>query len=351
MPHASRTARTPLAGSPIATVLATIASTTFAFASAGVAEETSKPQPATPELESVYDPYRGMERNGRIPMVEKAKYVDHPERWRYIPEGRLKPGNFFERFLVSSFAVPLFFHNADVGTGAGLGITDIDFRQKRRREFLGAFLSYTTEGQQSYTLRWRRWLKHLEVPEGGVLQEERSYLTASGGYRKTLTRRFYGIGPTTNKRDQSSYTDEVGFFDVGLSHSLPGKALDDFIVASGLDKYRGQIAPRNAFNSPWVTAADLRLSQEIPAFFDSARAVVTLDIRNVANLINKDWGQLASVQFPYVAPVLNATINPATGRYTYSPLPGRTGPAPANFVVSPAQASVWQMQLGVRFEF
>jgi len=197
------------------------------------AEETSAPQPATPELESVYDPYRGMDKDGRIPEVDKAKYVDHPERWRYIPEGRIKPGNYFERFLVSSFAVPLFFHNADVGTGGGLGITDIDFRQQRRREFLGGFFSYTTEGQQSYTARWRRWLKHMDLPGGGVLQEERSFLSAGGGYRKTLTRRFFGIGPSTNEDDESSYTDEVGFADLGLSTSLPG-AFDDFVVEVAL---------------------------------------------------------------------------------------------------------------------
>lgn len=139
--------------------------------------------------------------------------------------------------------------------------------------------------------------------------------------------------------------------DVDYGGGLTPQALEDFIVASGLDKYRGSIAPRNAFSSPWVTSADLRFSQEIPTFLGASRAVVSLDIENVANLINKDWGQLASVQFPYVAPVLNASINATTGRYTYSPLPGRTTPAPANFVVSPAQSSVWQMQLGIRFEF
>jgi len=201
-------------------------------ASIAVAED-SEPQPSTPEVESVYDPYRGMDKDGRIPEVDKASLVDHPERWRYIPEGRIKPGNYFQRFLVSSFAIPLFFHNADVGTGVGVALTDIDFRQQRRREFLGGFFSYTTEGQQSYVLRWRRWLKHMEVPDGGVLQEERSYLSAGGGYRKTLTRRFFGIGPATNEDDETSYTDEVGFLDLGLSHSLPG-ALDDFVWELGL---------------------------------------------------------------------------------------------------------------------
>ena len=182
-PRAPRAVRKPLG--PIA--IFALAALLSGAPSDALAED-SEPQPSTPEVESVYDPYRGMDEDGRIPEVDKANLVDHPERWRYIPEGRIKPGNYFQRFLVSSFALPIVFRNADVGTGLGIALTDIDFRQKRRREFLGGFFSYTTEGQQSYVLRWRRWLKHMEVPDGGVLQEERSFLSAGGGYRKTLRR-------------------------------------------------------------------------------------------------------------------------------------------------------------------
>lgn len=181
---------------------------------------------SAPEMESVYDPYRGMDPDGRIPRIDKSAYVDRPSRWRYIPEGRIKPGNLFERFLVSSFIVPLFFQSSDVGTGFGAAITDIDFRKQRRREFLGGFFSYTTEGQQSYVVRWRRWLRHMDVPGGGVLQEERSFLRAGGGYQKTLTRRFFGIGPSTQERQETSFTDETAFVDLGLSHSLGGRFQD-----------------------------------------------------------------------------------------------------------------------------
>ncbi len=197
------------------------------------AAEESGPDLVSPELESVYDPYEGMDRDGRIPKIDKAAYVDRPTRWRYIPEGRIKPGNVLERFLVSSFVIPLFFSNPDVGTGFGVAFTDIDFRKQRRREFLGGFFSYTTEEQQSYVVRWRRWLKHLDVPGGGVLQEERSYLRAGGGYRKTLTRRFFGIGPSTQERQETSYTDAVAFVDLGLSKSLEG-VLDDFVFEFGV---------------------------------------------------------------------------------------------------------------------
>lgn len=197
-----------------------------------LAEETSADSTAR-EMESVYNPYLGMDRDGRIPRIDKSAYVDRPERWRYVPEGRIKPGNFLQRFLVSSFIVPIIFSNSDVGTGFGLALTDIDFRRQRRREFLGGFFSYTTEGQQSYVLRWRRWLKHMDVPGGGILQEERSFLRAGGGYRKTLTRRFFGIGPSTKESQETSYTDEVVFLELGLSKSLEG-ALDDFVFEVGL---------------------------------------------------------------------------------------------------------------------
>ena len=198
-----------------------------------VVAEDSVVDAAAPEVEVVYDPYRGVDENGRIPRIDKAALIARPERWRYVPEGRIKPGGFFERFLVSSFLIPLFFANSDVGIGLGLALTDIDFRAQRRREFMGAFLSYTTEGQQSYVLRWRRWLKHLEVPTGGILQEERSFASVSGGYRKTLTRRFFGIGPSTRERQETSYTDQMAFLDLDLSTSLEG-SLEDFVLELGL---------------------------------------------------------------------------------------------------------------------
>ena len=105
--------------------------------------------------------------------------------------------------LVTSFPIPLVFIESDVGFGGGVALTDIDFRQQRRREFAGIFLTVTSKGQQSYQMAWRRWLHHMDLPQGGVLQEERSFVRARGGYSKTLTRRFFGIGPDTREEDES----------------------------------------------------------------------------------------------------------------------------------------------------
>ena len=104
-----------------------------------------------------YDPLEGMDANGRIERPELPPDLPNPDRWRYIPEGRIKPGNVFQRLLVTSFPIPLVFIESDVGFGGGVALTDIDFRQQRRREFAGIFLTATTKGQQSYQMAWRRW--------------------------------------------------------------------------------------------------------------------------------------------------------------------------------------------------
>jgi hypothetical protein len=271
-----------------------------------VVAENSVPASASVKKEVAYDPYRGMDQNGRIPSIDKAALVTKPERWRYIPEGRLKPGGFFERFLVSSFLLPLFFANSAVGVGLGVAITDIDFRAQRRREFLGAFLSYTTKGQQSYVLRWRRWLKHLEVPTGGVLQKERSFVSAGGGYRKTLTSRFFGIGPSTKESQETSYTDQIAFLELGLSKSLEG-SFEDVVLELDVrgehhwlsrgrvggagqtnTEFSGLFAEANPYGLGWVGGGmrwDTRDSQRNPY-----RGTV-LGGRVDAALLQSDWNR------------------------------------------------------------
>jgi outer membrane protein assembly factor BamA len=180
-----------------------------------------------------FDPWKGIEKDGRIPKVDKPDDLPNPERWRYIPEGRLKPGNVFQRFLVSSFIAPFFFRDSDVGFGGGLAITDLDFRQQRRREFAGIFASYTVEGQQDYRIAWRRRLHHREASGGGVFQEERSFLKAWGGYEKSLTRRFYGLGAGTSEGDETSYSDKTAFGRIGFELAIPDPG-DNLVVGASI---------------------------------------------------------------------------------------------------------------------
>ncbi len=222
------------------------------LAAAGAAAQLEAPH--EPTRPGTYDPLQGMEPSGRIPKVPLPVELLNPERWRYIPEGRIKPGNVFERFLVSSFAAPQFFFEQAVGAGGGIALTDIDFRGQRRREFLGAFFTYTTEGQQKYRVIWRRWLHQEELPGGGVILEERSFLDAAGGYQKTLTRRFFGLGPETRPSAESSYTDEAVDFGVRSDISLP-QAGSDWVLTVGLRGEHHNLSPGRVSGEPTTDQA------------------------------------------------------------------------------------------------
>jgi Omp85 superfamily domain len=209
-----------------------------------------------------YDPLLGMEPSGRIPKVPLPPDLPEPERWRYVPEGRIKPGNLFERLLVTSFVTPQIFYQQDVGVGGGVAVTDIDFRSQRRQEFLGAFVTQTTEGQERYRLIWRRWLYQRELPEGGVLQEERSFVGVAGGYERTLTRRFFGLGPDTRPSAESSYTDEVTDLGLRADLALPGPG-SDWVGTLGLRGEHHNLAPGRVSGIPTT-------NQAFPSLFDQA---------------------------------------------------------------------------------
>lgn len=204
---------------------------------ASAEEDTSPPaREQTAAYAEEYDPFDGVEKSGRIPGVERPAELKNPDRWRYIPEGRIKPGTLFDRFLVSSFMAPFVTQNEDTGTGFGVTITDIDFRAKRRQEFAGIFLSQSTEGEQDYGIVWKRWLNHIEREGGGVFQEERSFVFASVGYEKTLTKRFFGFGPgdeDANEDTETSYVDEEFEVDLGMQVSWPEPG-GNWILGGGL---------------------------------------------------------------------------------------------------------------------
>ncbi|MCR9244165.1 MAG: BamA/TamA family outer membrane protein [bacterium] len=188
---------------------------------------TSQPGSQGPQSpQQPYNPLRGLDPDGRIPKPEFPADLAHPERWRYTPPGRIKPGNIFERFLVSSFFSPILFREEDIGFGGGVAFTDTDFRNQNYREFANIVVTHSEEGQQTYSIFWQRWLHHRELDNGGIIREERGRVTARAGYRKTLTRRFFGFGSRTPEANETSFTEEVTTIGVGLRDTLgePGGA-------------------------------------------------------------------------------------------------------------------------------
>jgi hypothetical protein len=118
-----------------------------------------------------------------------------------------------------------------------------------------------------------------------------------------------------------------------------------FLQSSGLSDYAGGIAPRNEFESRWYTSVDMRFQQQIPVpgWRDTDRLIAFLDIENVGNLINDEWGYLEQVRYEYFQPTANVDV--VNGQYVFSDF--RTDVETR--ITNPA--SLWQIQLGLKYVF
>ena len=112
----------------------------------------------------------------------------------------------------------------------------------------------------------------------------------------------------------------------------------------GLNSYKGQIAPRNAFNAPWFNTLDLHFLQELPALVEGHKLQLTVDTVNFSNLLFPGWGRLEQIAFPGNVQVAGAKI--VNNQYVFTS-PSLTTP---NQSLS-ARASVWQVQLGLHYSF
>ncbi len=162
---------------------------------------------------------------------------------------------------------------------------------------------------------------------------------------------------------------------VSFDNANNAALFDDFINRSGLSKFRGQIAPRNAFTSAWVTKLDLHFSQELPAFVGKSKITLFGDIENFTNFLNKNWGQIREYSFPYaIAPVTVGCLTTpvATGTAaTGAAVAANAGQACAQYRYAPNQTAVvngvtqftdpletiystqslYTIRIGVRFSF
>jgi hypothetical protein len=135
---------------------------------------------------------------------------------------------------------------------------------------------------------------------------------------------------------------------VALADQLTAwQALDAFIRRdSGLNAARGTIVPRNASREPWYHGLDARIAQDIPIpGLRDHRLQLTLDIMNMLNLLNKDWGKLVYVSNQNDVPWAYKGVDTATGKEKIN-FTDR-----ANIFSLSQLSSRWQAQLGLRYSF
>ena len=120
-----------------------------------------------------------------------------------------------------------------------------------------------------------------------------------------------------------------------------------------------EISERFGGVNPWYGNIDLRLLQDISVLTGSKRNTLqlSLDILNLPNLLNSDWG-VRKVATPAATSPLTLVGFDGDGEpvFNFAAAPQLFEAIVADgdletFVESPALASRWQIQLGVKYIF
>ncbi|RZA21620.1 MAG: TonB-dependent receptor [Lysobacteraceae bacterium] len=118
-----------------------------------------------------------------------------------------------------------------------------------------------------------------------------------------------------------------------------------------LSRIAGSVAGANAFRTDWVNTFDLRLSQELPGLFKGHKSEVWVDIQNVGNLLNKDWGHI--MDYGFFADSRVATLQGIyNGKYVYN-YRFADEPTVANGDADGFDQGIsqWSVQVGFKYKF
>lgn len=179
--------------------------------------------------------------------------------------------------------------------------------------------------------------------------------TARSGRHFSYTMRapgvFGGNGLFWDSYDSQLLYVPTGIDDPRVNYSSAefAQAFNNFVDQdSCLQGARGGIIGRHECASRWTSRLDLHLNHAIPIGEESSLNIY-LNIENLTNLLNSDWGRAEQYPYWYVAPVVQASIGD-DGKYLYSGT-GSNG----EFSLPGKQVSripsVWKAQFGVRVIF
>ena len=119
---------------------------------------------------------------------------------------------------------------------------------------------------------------------------------------------------------------------------------------SYLSTHRGQYAERNAVFLPQVVRADVSISQDVFRAVNGKRNTlqIRLDILNVGNLLNNQWG--VGSRLTTNQPLTNGAAN-AAGELTYRLRNIGTNLLSSTYAKNSSIFDVYRMQLGLRYTF
>lgn len=211
-------------------------------------------------------------------------------------------------------------------------------------------------GGGSYRHEWSEsWATSLglfiEVAEGnrfeGAGGNRYSYLYAGD---------VNGDGSTTNDliyipkdRNDIRLAEYVNSSGATVTADQQWASLNKFIEQDDyLKENRGSIADRFGGVNPWFSNIDLRLLQDFALNLGGNKHTfqLSLDILNVANLLNSNWGVRQVANSAATSPLQLVRFDPDG-----APVFNYKGTVSETFIDDPGLKSRWQMQIGLRYIF
>lgn len=126
-------------------------------------------------------------------------------------------------------------------------------------------------------------------------------------------------------------------------------SLNQFILQDDyLQNNRGKIAERFGGVNPWFFNIDLRVLQDFALYLGNGRHTfqLSVDILNVANLLNSNWGVRMIANSAATTPLELVRFNPEG-----APVFNFRSNVAETFTDDPGLKSRWQMQIGLRYIF
>jgi len=192
-----------------------------------------------------------------------------------------------------------------------------------------------------------KWNDNLATTFGIFLEAaEGNLFTTSGGNRYSFI--YAGDVNGDGQGGNDLIYIPTGPDDINLADPSQWDALNAFIEQDDyLSEHRGEIAERNGLVNPWYFNIDLRILQDftVQAFGKNNTFQLSLDILNVPNLINSNWGVRQVASAAATSPL---SLDGFDG--DGEPIFNFTG-VEETFVDDPSLFSRWQMQIGLRYMF
>jgi hypothetical protein len=134
---------------------------------------------------------------------------------------------------------------------------------------------------------------------------------------------------------------------VSFSSAAAAAAVMDHVNSTGLSEYKGGIAPRNAFTSPWYSRLDLRITQNFNVM-DDHKVIVYFDILNLLNYIDDEKGIVKEYNYNTSRQILTSGVtSDASPKYIYTGVDADD----SLYIQNGDGQSDWQMNLGFKYQF